>query len=550
MRVSRHRCCVTLLWLLSGTLVPATLVPAPQTGASLLHKNIEHIHCATDGVEARHALRDLQQRRLISPGLPNEAGQGQSPQLRATTLDKILLVLATNANKFPENKPLVEETVVQWNFCSVIDNGTLYDHQVLNGKTSKYPSALANSHSWNGFRKFGLLGNSADNDTFNFSSAYTSSAIRALADNKHQQRYIDHCLPHPDDKHLYRDFGKNIISRIIPFWNNPSPLKELEWTLECPIEHLILTDNLKPVEQSLASQTTDNQFEKEAAPIISPPLAAAVATVATVEEHPVTASESVSSDETPLAKPKMQSSTSTSTTLSIPRADTDLFTKPVPRVTTSPWSGDAVVSSDGKLLKGLSGSISVNNRAFLSRNTSLDFSLTYRPIRDSYWFIRSGLNISQESKPLTYSWGIGYDDWHPGTWGIQLNHWGPLEPGDGLDINNAIAEVSYKFKSPWLDKFNLSSSVSLTTPFFSGRRLTDAALNMGWSWNPRAHWFIRSTLSQPIGGDDLRWSYGFGYTRYSNKSLSLEYNNWGVNEFPEFNFKENASISLIYRWAI
>lgn len=545
MKVSLRTCCVTLSGLLLGAAIPSPLVPAPQTSATSLRETIERIHCASSADEAKHSLFYLQQRSLISPGLPNEAGKGQSPQLRATALDNVLLVLAESAEKFPDNKALIEQTVVQWNFCSVIDNNTLYDHQVVNGKTSKYPSALASSRSWRGFRAFGLMSDSLHNDSFDFEGAYTNSAIKSLADKNHQQRYIDHCLPHPDNKHLYRDFGRNIISRIIRFQENPSPLKEIEWNLECSVENTILTNNHKQLEESHINHTTDIKPVKEAAQIPPPTLAAALAPV---EEPPVTTPESLASQETPLVKQNSQ--LPTPTTLPVQENEKDVFSESNPRVTTGPWSGDGVISSDGKIMRGLSGSISVNNRAFSSRNTSLDFSLTYRPVRDSYWFIRSGLNISQESKPLTYSWGVGYDDWHPGTWAIQLNHWGPLLPGDGLDINNAIAEASYKFKYPWLDNLNLSSSVSLTTPLFSSRRLDGSALNWGWSWNPHSHWFIRSTLNIPIVGGDLNWSYGFGYTKYSNKSLSLEYNNWESNEFPEFNFKRNALVSLIYRWAI
>jgi hypothetical protein len=25
-----------------------------------------------------------------------------------------------------------------------------------------------------------------------------------------------------------------------------------------------------------------------------------------------------------------------------------------------------------------------------------------------------------------YSYGLGYDDWHPGTFSVQMNHWGPV----------------------------------------------------------------------------------------------------------------------------
>ena len=225
-------------------------------------------------------------------------------------------------------------------------------------------------------------------------------------------------------------------------------------------------------------------------------------------------------------------------------SDTNAQIQPAPVVITTPSNGSSIVSVNPVHSKGFSGSISVENRSFRIEDTSLKFNVGYKPIIDSYWFVRTGLNISQESQPFTYSWGIGYDDWHPGTWGIQLNHWGPLSPGDGFDIENAVAEISYKLKGHWLTKNNLASTVALSSPV-SG----DPSLSWGWSWNPYSHWFIRSTLIKPIGTGDINWSYGFGYTRYNANSLSIEYNNWGVNDFPDHNFRENGQLSLIYRWA-
>ena len=113
-----------------------------------------------------------------------------------------------------------------------------------------------------------------------------------------------------------------------------------------------------------------------------------------------------------------------------------------------------------------------------------------------------------------------------------------------MDIENAVAEVSYKLKGSWLAKNNLASTIALSKPLSD-----NPSVSWGWSWNPYSHWFIRSTLIKPIGTGGVNWSYGFGYTRYDANSLSIEYNNWGINDFPETNFRDNGQLSLIYRWA-
>lgn len=551
--LARHTNPVTLLCLLCGALIllPGQHAPATNNAPdnASLRSTTELIHCAGSSHEAEQYLQVLRLHNLFAPGLPNESDSGNQPELRATTLDKILQVLSASAIKYPKNKYLIEQTVIQWNFCSVLDNRTVYDHIEVNGKTLRYPSALANGNSWSGFYAFGLLpeksqrGSLSKNiETFNYTTPYTTSVITSLADRKLQQSYIAHCLPHPDDNHLYRDYGRNAISRIFLSNKSQSPLKEINWSPECEQEIPVLVKNSADAEKVNVSSTSEIQTP----PVIDnlPEIAAAIDKPEFPKPEQVKPAASKVSKK-PIPKPARQ--VPTSVTVPIPPLEMALATTPVethPRPVTRPWSGDGAVSPDAKTHRGFSGSISLDNRRFLARETSLSFAVSYKPIKDSYWFIRSGISASQESKPLTYSWGIGYDDWHAGTWGVQLNHWGPLQPGDGLDIRNAVAEVSYKFKGKGLEKLNLSSSLSLSKPLSE-----KPSLNWGWSWNPYSHWFLRTTFIKPLGDNAFNWSYGFGFTRYENKSLSIEYNNWGPNEFPESNFRKNALVSLIYRWA-
>ncbi|MBX2837296.1 MAG: hypothetical protein KTR35_10610, partial [Gammaproteobacteria bacterium] len=194
--------------------------------------------------------------------------------------------------------------------------------------------------------------------------------------------------------------------------------------------------------------------------------------------------------------------------------------------------------------RGFSGFISVNNRSFDSDGFSLTTGASYKPVKDSYWFIRGSWNYRLSDEEFRYTWGIGYDDWHPGTFSVQLNHWGPLLPGDYLDIDNAIASATYKFKkNAFMKKHGVSSSVTLSQKI-SG----DPVFSWSNSWTPAGKWFVRSTLSQPIKGGDLSWSYGFGLANYSPFTFSFEYNNWGYNKAFETNFQDNASLSFTYRW--
>jgi len=345
----------------------------------------------------------------------------------------------------------------------------------------------------------------------------------------------------------------------------PTVFEPIRWNLECknipkftgktklPGPAIVPVEPIKTVATTPVKnvQTTKTPISTEAT---IPALAAAAPPVIPDIKH-MAPMETLGKEVT-IKKPVTET---TATEVGVPvtiemiNEKSDQPAQPTPVVVTGPSNGSAITSASANSLKGLSGSISIENRSFRSKDTSLKLSFAYKPIADSYWFIRSAINISQTSKPLTYSWGIGYDDWHPGTWAVQLNHWGPLRPGDGLDAKNAVAEISYKLKTRWLKKNNLSSSLGLAKPLSA-----KPSISWGWSWNPYSHWFVRSTLIKPLGYDQgnnaqgtngINWSYGFGYTRYNDRSLSFEYNNWGINEFPKHNFRKNGQLSLIYRWA-
>lgn len=195
---------------------------------------------------------------------------------------------------------------------------------------------------------------------------------------------------------------------------------------------------------------------------------------------------------------------------------------------------------------GFSGSFTLNNTELEFGDTdhySLTSQLAYKPLKQSYFFARSSLTLNNSDEPLSYTWGVGYDDWHPGTWGFELNNWNPLKPGDGLDIDNAIASVSHKFGWKKLAKNNLASSLALNKSVNS-----DFAMTWLISWAPVDNWFVRTLLTQSLEGEGLSWAYGFGYNNWRKNTLAIEYNNWGFNKAFDTNFKNNAIVSMSYKW--
>ena len=144
----------TIIWCLSITIVNSD---SESVYDNSLQAATEKLHCASDRYEAANHIRSIAKSTLLPPGLPAETVTKSQLQLQATTLDQVLLVLHQSAVKFPEVKSLVEETVIQWNFCSVIDNGKFYDHRQSNGKSIRTPSPDSVNHRWGGFHAFGLI---------------------------------------------------------------------------------------------------------------------------------------------------------------------------------------------------------------------------------------------------------------------------------------------------------------------------------------------------------------------------------------------------------
>ncbi len=196
---------------------------------------------------------------------------------------------------------------------------------------------------------------------------------------------------------------------------------------------------------------------------------------------------------------------------------------------------------------GFSGSFALSNQRFESSPDarSLTANFGYKPIRSSYFFARTGFAFTDTDtgEPVSYYWGIGYNDWHTDTWAFELNHWGPLRPGDGLQLEKAVASISYKFDSKLLTNNGISSSFSI-----SGGKDVAPTATLAGSWTPKPNWFIRTLLTQPLEGGDMTWAYGFGYSDWREKTWAIEYNNWGPNKAFDLNFRDNAMVTLSWKW--
>jgi len=211
---------------------------------------------------------------------------------------------------------------------------------------------------------------------------------------------------------------------------------------------------------------------------------------------------------------------------------------------------NGVRSYSGLALSRLSGTLQLN-RQLIDGSQTAGAEVTLKPFDDDYWFARVGASVNTESGVTGYRWGIGYDDWHPGSWFIQLNNWGPVNAGSGLDLENAVLSTGYKFKSAVLERLNITSSASL---YASAEGATDdrlrrfaenAGANLTLQWTPLNNWFVRASLDQKLEGGPLRWSYVFGRYNWRANQLNIEYANYSQSRAFEPNFEE-GTIGISY----
>ncbi|TQV65182.1 MAG: hypothetical protein FNT29_01875 [Halothiobacillaceae bacterium] len=193
---------------------------------------------------------------------------------------------------------------------------------------------------------------------------------------------------------------------------------------------------------------------------------------------------------------------------------------------------------------GLSGNL-FHSWKLADGEPTLGANMLWEPA--SYWFVRAGANLDyrDENDALSYSWGIGYDDWHPGTWSFQLNNWGPILPGEGLKPETAVFSIGYKLEHELLAGNHIAASVGLDIPMQG-----EKTLGTTWQWSPMPSWFVRAGLS--VKEDDpsrVYWSYGFGRWDWKAFTWTLQYNNWGPNPAFTPNIKQNGAVMLGWSWA-
>ena len=205
----------------------------------------------------------------------------------------------------------------------------------------------------------------------------------------------------------------------------------------------------------------------------------------------------------------------------------------------------------GTSAKGISGAVTAIRS--LSGPMLVGTSLSWRPLPNLFirWGIAyaayNGNTPGTSTDALSYSWGVGYDDWHPGTISVTINNWGPIKFKPGIAaLSEAVLDIGYKIPFPAKVGKWINASVKLTQPF---NGLPSTSVTLGIS--PLGRLFAFASLRvAPFDSEHLTWSYGFGYADSRPFHFSLTYDNWGPNTMRETGFFKRGSITGSFTWSI
>lgn len=216
-----------------------------------------------------------------------------------------------------------------------------------------------------------------------------------------------------------------------------------------------------------------------------------------------------------------------------------------PREVASPDTRDAAAPPPG--------TISAQLVASASGNLNLGTGLSLAPLRNT--FVRAGLSWrlltdwdqgpSAEDAEPSWSWGLGYDDWRPGTFSLQLNHWGPLRRFRKTALEGAVATLGYKIPVPkrWSKYFSLRADLS--TPL-----TWSPSLGAGIAFKLPRSFFLSLGVSQKLLEDlSPTWSYVLGRSRWKAGTLAVVLANYGPNRLDQLNLR-GLALSVSWSWSL
>ncbi|MBU0501099.1 MAG: hypothetical protein KJ558_10360 [Gammaproteobacteria bacterium] len=528
------------------------------------------LHCADDQDRAASVLDQLYAYPIRAHGLPSEYPKDKTGLIHAATVDSLLFSLVEATYRFPPLQAKVERVALRWNFCDIYQQGDFFDIRLDEGRAVNSPAAEPFPLQTQGFELWGVLPKDPE-DRFVprllSDSPLGGSAFEMFFHSLYRQR----CDPHPVTGKLDREDEWVSLLSLEPqrHRNKKSGVPyPYDWPAECAPSAAARLARVP----NQAQEVLPSFVGASARPFSEPdPYPPAVSTDSSQQQKaPLTKAgritgptQKVRGDaRLPIDRLKDFQLPPAGAKLTVLAMDAFPTVTAPPAIatatgTTAEAGGSASIAASTaatppliqkeKNKLGIAGSTYYKTK--LAGGESHGMNLSWTPMQNI--FVRMGFDHPSKlpdpknpDKRWTYSWGVGYSDWHPGTLSVQLNNWGPLLSGDGLAMEKAVLNLNYKIDSKWLRDRKIAGSLGFDAPVSSR-----PSFNTSWQWSPIEPWFLRVSLQKSVEEGEWKWSYNFGRWDWHPFTLALTYDNWGPNKLGESNFVKNGAVTLSYSFA-
>ncbi|WP_137719656.1 hypothetical protein [Methylobacillus flagellatus] len=539
---------------LAGLLVCAlsALAQAEETPPVFIQA-AQALHCASTQEQAAAALQEMERHTTADMELPYDVFHDRNNNaLYLASLDIVLRSLDEAAARFPQLTPEINRLFAGWNYCGVLQDGAMFDIETRYGRLEKRTPATTFPAGQLGLAQWG----------FPAPVAPERASATAIASPEQLRRQ---CIP------VRSQDGDLVNPHLLPLSGSlrqataSAPGKTTaypyQWRPACEVD-LGSSDGysqgyLSGLEAGLGRR--DAALEANVAGrenLISPEQRLAIkqrfwspasyeaglaegrqagyrdGLTAAYQAEPATVVSKRSPQELQQLAivPDMQSGPPASLAGAIPSAGS------------SPSIASVPIDSENKKFSGN------YYTAYRSGSNIPSYGGVALWAPKPNWFVRLGADVqyrNDSGDKFNYSWGFGYYDWRPGTWSLQVNNWGPIQTGQALAEERAVASLSYNFRSELLEQKRISSFAALISPFSQ-----DApSMRLGMQWTPVAPWYVYTAIDIPVNGDNATWSYAFGRRDWRPFTFSIQYNNYEKNRLDQLNFKENGTWLIGGNWA-
>jgi len=239
-----------------------------------------------------------------------------------------------------------------------------------------------------------------------------------------------------------------------------------------------------------------------------------------------------------------------------------------PNVLLRGWSGSVSTSAG---LNSIGGEAPDRESAKApARSNTIATSIRYNPV--SFWyagatFVRYVQPARRQPWNPDFTYGFGYNDWHPGTWSVTYDNYGAncLRCKGGSPMTRfQEGSFSLGYKAPITrGPFALSAGAHVSPRYFdlasNNKRAAKGTATADIRWTVYGRWYVSGhAVYYPIRGQQQPWdpdfTYGFGYFDWRPGKISIEYSNYAANRFAKSTQAgrrgtfQDGSVSVSWTW--